>query len=77
MADCSRKRMRHCKHCGKYITYPVYKKHKEEFYNAVTKEWIVKSKMYSEEVGDSEDDEIIRDSLGGGAQGINFRIQQN
>ena len=35
---------------------------KEEFYNPVTKEWIVrgivKNKMYSEEV-DAEDDEII------------------
>ena len=72
--------MRLCKHCGKYLTYPVYKKHKEEFYNSITKEWIVrgfvKSTMYSEEV-DAEDDEIIRDSLG--AQGtkscIYLRIQ--
>ena len=72
MADSSmqrqqqRKRTRLCKHCGKYLTYPVYKKHKEGFYNPVTKEWIVrgivKNKMYSEEV-DAEDDEIIRDSL--------------
>ena len=69
--------MRHCKYCGKYLTYPVYKKHKEEFYNPVTKEWIVKCKMYSEEV-DAEDDEIIRDSLG--TQGTKFvylRMQQH
>ena len=37
---------------------------------------MVKCKMYSEEV-DAEDDEIISDSLGGGAQGTKYCILNN
>ena len=59
MADCSRKRLRFCEHCGKEVTYPVYKKHKEEFYDYHKKEWKLKYKSYAEEV-DAEDDSVIR-----------------
>ena len=60
MADCSRKRLRFCEHCGKEVTYPVYKKRKEEFYDYHKKEWKLKYKSYAEEV-DAEDNSVIRD----------------
>jgi len=63
MVDCPRpKRMRHGQHCGKYLTYAVYKKHRDEFYNFVTNEWTVKLKSYSDEV-DAKDDAIIRQTI--------------
>jgi len=68
-AEGSRKRMRFCEHCGKELTYPVYKKHKEEFYDYHKKEWKFKSKSYPEEV-DAEDDALIRDSLASCSTGI-------
>lgn len=69
----SRKRMRFCEHCGKEITYPVYKKHKEEFYDHRKKEWKVKYKSYPEEV-DAEDDAVIRDSLAISTTGIESAV---
>ena len=33
MADCSIKHLRFCENCRKEVTYPVHKKHKEEFYD--------------------------------------------
>ena len=70
MADCSRKRLRFCEHCGKEVTYPVYKKHKEEIFDYHKKEWKVKHKSYPEEV-DAEDDAIIRDVVTSSTAGIN------
>ena len=60
--DNSRKRMRFCEHCNKEVTYPVYKKHKEEFYDYERKEWKIKCKLYAEEI-DAKDDAVIMDSL--------------
>lgn len=42
------------------MTYPVYKKHKEEFYDYHKKEWKVKCKSYPEEV-DAKYDTVICD----------------
>ena len=60
--DNSRKRMRFCEHYNKEVTYPVYKKHKEEFYGYERKEWKIKCKLYAEEI-DAKDDAVIMDSL--------------
>ena len=56
--------MRFCGHCNKEITYPVYKKHKEELIFMILrkKEWKVKCKLYDEEI-DAKDDAVIMDSL--------------
>ena len=35
----TRKRMKNCPHCCQTITYSVYKKHKEEFYDVTNKQW--------------------------------------
>ena len=53
--DCIRSPMindtRFCEHCdGKEVIYPVYKKHKEEFYDYHKKELKLKYKSYTEEV---------------------------
>jgi len=51
-----RKRTRHCPHCDQDVTYLVYKKHKEEFYDPIKNVWRCKSDF---EKLDAEDDDII------------------
>ena len=51
-----RKRTRYCPHCDEDVTYLVYKKHKEEFYDPIKKAWRRKSDF---EKLDAEDDDII------------------
>lgn len=51
-----RKRTRYCPHCDEDVTYLVYKKHKEEFYDLTKKVW--RCKTHFEEL-DAEDDDII------------------
>ena len=52
------------------MTYPVYKKHKEEFFDYGMKEWKDKHKAYPEEVN-AEDDAVIRDVATSSTAGIN------
>jgi len=63
--ESARKRLRYCEHCSQAVTYPVYKKHKEEFYDSTSKQWMVThrsgkkcSKLFDPSL-DAEDDEII------------------
>ena len=65
--------MRYCQHCCQNVTYPVYKKHKEEFYDATSKQWVVAHR--SAEKGswstlDAEDDQIISNAIN--STGIRF-----
>ena len=39
--ESARKRLRYCEHCSQTVTYLVYKKHKEEFYDSTGKQWMV------------------------------------
>lgn len=63
--ESTRKRLRYCEHCSQTVTYPVYKKHKEEFYDPTSKQWTITH--HSAKKGwksfdpslDAEDDEII------------------
>lgn len=54
------KRTRYCEHCDEELSYPVYKKHKERFYDKVTQTWIrnVSTNDFIDKF-DAEDDEII------------------
>ena len=57
MADCTRKRW--CEHCCEALSYPVYKKHKELFYDSNTKTWIKNVSTSDMDRLDAEDDEVI------------------
>ena len=68
----SRKRMRYCEHCSQTVTYPVYKKHKEEFNDSKNKHWIVRERTTQEKNWripnpslDVEDDLIIANAVRG------------
>ena len=52
-----RKRTRYCPHCDEDVTYLVYKKHKEEFYDPIKKVWRCNSDDF--EKLDAEDEDII------------------
>ena len=59
----ARKRTRYCPHCKEHVSYLVYKRHKEEFYDIRTKEWNTRhSDLYMEEM-DAVDDENICNAL--------------
>ena len=62
--------MRYCQHCCQTVTLPVYKKHKEEFYDARSKQWAGAHRSTEEKNWripdpslDVEDDEIIFDAI--------------
>lgn len=57
MAYCSRKR--YCQHCREELSYPVYKKHKEQFYDNNTQTWIKSVPTSDLDKLDAEDDEVI------------------
>lgn len=62
----TRKRMRDCPHCSETVTFSVYKKHKEEFYDKTTKQWTVahrSDKENSWRALDAEDDRIISNAI--------------
>ena len=68
----SRKRMRYCEHCCQTVTYPVYKKYKEEFYDLKNNHWVVKERTTQEKNWripnpslDVEDDLIIANAVTG------------
>ena len=52
--------VRYCPHCDKEVSYSVYKRHKDMFYNYCNKEWI-KSALYQNL--DDEDDKVIHDAI--------------
>ena len=62
------KRVRYCQHCCQNVTYRVYKKHQEEFYDVTSKQWIVARTCCSAEgeswsTLDAEDDQIISNAI--------------
>ena len=63
-----KKRVRYCQHCCQNLTYPVYKKHKEEYYDAKSKQWVQrtaeeKTWAIEDPLLDIKDDRIISDAL--------------
>lgn len=76
MDSVTRKRARYCPHCSEIVTYLVYKRHKEEFYDARKKEWTtchITSNLYMKEL-DAVDDEIICNALASSHKGIPHSI---
>ena len=66
-----RKRTRYCPHCNEHVSYLVYKRHKEEFYDIRTKEWNTHhSDLYQEM--DAVDDENICNALASSHKGPVF-----
>ena len=57
-----RKRTRHCPHCKEYVSYLVYKRHKEEFYDIRAKKWNTCHSDLCQEM-DAVDDENICNAL--------------
>ena len=69
----TRKRMRDCPHCHRTVTYSVYKKHKEEFYDKTSKQWTVAHRSAEENSWtrarlDAEDDLIISSAINSAGQ---------
>ena len=66
MSSALRKRTRFCYHCRESVTYLVYKRHKEEFYNAHVNKWTTVDGREE----DSSDDENICNALAASHEGI-------
>ena len=64
-----RKRTRFCHHCKEDVTYLVYKRHRDEFYDARLKKWRTIDGRGAE-VEDAEDDVIICNAVSHTHQGI-------
>jgi len=66
MAHVNPKPKRFCRHCSAYLSVPVYKKHKAEYYDCESNQW---AKHDCDESGtyadlDAKDDSIIGDIVG-------------
>ena len=61
------KQTRFCYHCRECVTYLVYKRHKEEFYDARANKWTVTTVDGREE--DRSDDENICNALAASHEG--------
>ena len=49
---------KYCNHCNEYLTIRVFKRHRQEFYDPVKKEWTMKQKFFSN-VDEINDDNTI------------------
>ena len=63
-----KKRVRYSQHCCQNLTYPVYKKHKEQFYDEKNWQWVqrtaeAKTWAIEDPSLDIKDDSIISDAL--------------
>ena len=63
-----KKRVRYCQRCCQNLTYPVYKKHKEQFYDEKNRQWVQRTaeeKTWAIEDPslDIKDDRMISDAL--------------
>ena len=59
-----KKKRKFCEHCNEYLTVPVYKRHKADYYDEKKDLWITSTKhpVYDPSI-DAEDDYIISTSM--------------
>jgi len=56
------KKQKYCGHCKQYISLPVFKRHKTNFYDKITQEWRGNEVFQFDEARDAADDSIINSS---------------
>ena len=49
---------KYCSHCNEFLTLPVFKRHKDDYYDSNTRSWRTNVSTY-DEARDAEDDNAI------------------
>ena len=57
----SEQKREYCGHCDKYLTLPVFKRHKADYYDANNRSWRTSTPLY-DEARDVNDDNVIMSS---------------